>query len=159
KAIQGTVNEQWLPPAEVQPALKEPVVPSVLFKNARRNYLMRVVHQINTTYQHACYDSCAVMIRRLIESLIIEVFEAKKIDSKIKGPAGEFYMLRDLITATLNEPWNLARNAKTALGRLKTVGDLSAHSRRYNASRHDIEDFIPDIRIVVQELLTLAGLR
>ena len=40
----------------------------------------------------------------------------------------------------------------------KTVGDLSAHSRRYNAHKSDIDN-IPDLRVVVQELLYLAGLK
>lgn len=159
KAMQEDVNQQWLPPAEVQPSLKEPVVHVVLFKNARRNYLTRVVHQINSTYQNACYDACAVMIRRLIETLIIEVFEAKKLDSKIKRATGEFFSLRDLITAAHNESWNLSRNATAALGRLKNVGDLSAHMRRYNAPRHEIDELIPDVRVIVHELLALADLR
>jgi hypothetical protein len=41
---------------------------------------------------------------------------------------------------------------------MKNVGDLSAHNRRYNAHREDIDKLIPDLRVVVQELLTLAGL-
>ena len=160
KAMQEDVNQRWLPPAEVQPSLKEPVVPVVLFKNSRRNYLTRVVHQINTTYQNACYDACAVMLRRLVETLIIEAFEAKKIDSKIKGRTGEFFTLRDLVTAAQNETtWNMGRSAKAALGRLKNVGDIAAHSRRHNTTRHEIDDLIPDLRIVAQELLVLANLR
>ena len=158
--MQEDVNQRWLRPAEVQPSLKEPVVPVVLFKNSRRNYLTRVVHQINTTYQNACYDACAVMLRRLVETLIIEAFEAKKIDSKIKGRTGAFFRLRDLVTAAQNETtWNMGRSAKAALGRLKNVGDIAAHSRRHNTTRHEIDDLIPDLRIVAQELLVLANLR
>src|SRR5258706_4927786 len=55
-------------------------------KRATRHYLMMVVHQINTTYETACFDACAVMLRRLVESLIIEAFEAKGFDHEIKGP-------------------------------------------------------------------------
>ncbi len=49
----------------------------------------------------------------------------------------------------------LSRNAKQSLPKLKDIGDLSAHSRRYNAHRHDIDKIKDDLRLVVQELLGL----
>jgi len=68
--------------------------------------------------------------------------------------------LRDLIDRTLAESaWNLGRNAKQALPKLKDIGDKSAHSRRYIAQRGDIQPLLSDIRTVVQELLYVAGLK
>jgi len=55
--------------------------------------------------------------------------------------------------------WNLSRNTKQALPKLKDVGDKSAHSRRYVAQRGDIQPLLTDIRTVVQELTYLSGLR
>ena len=70
----------------------------------------------------------------------------------IKNSHGDFLYLRDLIAKTVAEPsWNLGRNTKTALPRLKSIGDLSAHSRRYVAHRNDIDKVIDDLRVVVQE--------
>lgn len=43
--------------------------------------------------------------------------------------------------------------------RLKDVGDKSAHSRRFNAVRDDLESLKNDLRVVTEELLVLAGLR
>jgi len=54
--------------------------------------------------------------------------------------------------------WNLSRNSKHALPRLKNIGDLSAHSRRYIAHRKDIDTHIDDLRVIVQELVYLADL-
>lgn len=160
KTLQEDVNRHWLPPAEVEPSLREPVVPEVFFKRAKRNYLVMVSRQINRTYENACYDACGVMVRRLIESLIIEVFEAKGADSEIRGTDGNFVYLSQLIDKIdPHTEWGISRNAKQVLKRLKSVGDVSAHTRRYIAPRHDIEELIPGIRIVVQELLELAGLR
>ncbi len=56
-------------------------------------------------------------------------------------------------------PWNLGRNAKKALPKLKSIGDQSAHNRRYNAHREDIDKLSTDFRNVCQELLYLAGLK
>ncbi len=159
KALQDDANAVWLPPAEVQPSRKEAVIPSVLFKKARRGYLLRVVHQINSSYENSNYDACAVMVRRLIETLIIEAFEAHGIADKLKNKNGDFEQLSDLIDKTLTETtWNLGRKTKRALQKLKTVGDKSAHDRRYNAVRQYVDELIDDIRQAVQELLALAGL-
>ena len=106
------------------------------------------------------YDACAVMIRRLLETLIIEAFEHHSLAAKIKNPAGDFLFLGGLIDKCLQETsWNLSRNCKQAMPRLKDIGDKSAHSRRYNAQRGDIDPQLADIRLVVQEFVYLAGLK
>src|SRR5437763_40075 len=75
-----------------------------------------------------------LMIRRLVETLIIETFEAHGIADRIKNPGGDFFHLADLVNITLAETsWNLGRNTKQALRDLKDVGDKSAHSRRFIA--------------------------
>ena len=126
-----------------------------------RGYIERVVNQINGSYEKGWFDGCAVMMRRLIETLIIECFEAAKLSSQIKDSrSGEFLFLSDLIAKLLQEPsFNLGRLAKKGLSSLKTVGDLSAHSRRYNANREDIDKISSDFRVVCQELIYLAKLK
>jgi len=147
------------PPEEGAKSADEQVIYFSLVRNTR-GYVERVVHQINGSYSGGWYDACAVMIRRLIETLIVEVFEKYSIATKIQGKNGDFLYLRDLIALMLSESsWNLSRNTKSALPRLKDVGDLSAHSRRFNAQRQDIDKLIPDLRVVVQELVTLAKLK
>ncbi len=80
--------------------------------------------------------------------------------NKIQSQSGDFFYLSDLISCTLNETsWNLSRNAKQALPKLKDIGDKSAHSRRFNAVRNDIDKISPDLRVVVQELVYLSGLK
>lgn len=137
----------------------ELVLPHSLFENTR-GYIQKIVYQINRTYEQTCYDACAVMIRRLVEVLIIEAFEKYGMVAKIKNADGDFVYLQDLIFATLAEStWSLGRTAKSGLSRLKTIGDQSAHSRRYNAQRAYIDDVVVDLRTVSEEFLYLAGLR
>jgi hypothetical protein len=125
-----------------------------------RSYITRIANQINGSYENGWYDACAAMIRRLIETLIIETFEYHKIADKIKGPGGDFLYLRDLVSKTLGEStWNLSRNCKTALPKLKDIGNKSAHNRFFVAQRGDIQPLITEIRTVVQELLFHSGLR
>ena len=147
------------PPEEGATSPDESVVYFSLVRNTR-GYLERLVHQINGSYANGWYDASAVMIRRLVETLIIEVFEKHGIASNIQNSSGDFFYLRDLIgLLSAEKSWNLSRNAKAALPRLKDIGDMSAHSRRFIAQRQDIDKLIIDLRVVVQELVTLAHLK
>ena len=125
-----------------------------------RGYIERIANHVNGAYENGWYDACAVMIRRLLETLIIEAFERHHVADRIKNTSGDFLYLRDLVSRTLEESsWNLTRNCKQALPRIKDIGDRSAHSRRYNAVRGDLAPLVTDIRLVVQEFLYLADLK
>lgn len=159
KGIQAEVPRYGVPPAEGLRAESEQVIPVSVIRDTR-GYLEKTANQINGCYEHGWFDACAVMIRRLVETLIIEAFEHNGIAHKIQDATGNFVRLEDLITLTLSEQqWNLTRNTKRGLPKLKSLGDLSAHSRRYVAHRQDIERVIDDLRVVAQEMLYLAGLK
>lgn len=159
KAINADLADHLLPPEEGLHSKTQPVVFISLVRGTRQ-YIENIANQANGAYENGWYDASAVMLRRLVETLIIEAFEHYQIDSKIKNSEGDFFFLRDLVTKTLAETkWNLTRNAKQALPKLKDLGDKSAHSRRYIAQRRDIEPLLPEIRTVVQELVFLSGLK
>lgn len=157
--VRQDCHDVLLPPEEGNPSLGHSVISFSLVRNTR-GYIERVVHQINGSYENGWYDACAVMIRRFLEILIIEAFEQYGIAHKIKNPNGDFLYLSDLIASCLSEPsWNLARGTKAALPKLKDIGDKSAHSRRFNAVRSDIDRLMPDLRVASQELIYLAKLK
>lgn len=160
KGLAAVAPRNFLPPSEGTRAESEHVLPFSHVKGTR-GYIERVVNQINGSYEKGWFDGCAVMMRRLIETLIIECFEKAGIADRIQNPGtGDFLFLRDLIDRLLQEKsWNLGRTTKQALPRLKNVGDQSAHSRRYNANREDIDKLTNDFRIVCQELIYLAQLK
>lgn len=157
--IQKDAEKLLLPPSEGKKPQRDIVLTQSIFRNTR-GYIEKIVYQINGSYENGWYDACAVMIRRLIETLIIEVFEYHKIADRIQNQNKDFYFLKELINSVLTEKtWNLSRNSRQALPRLKNIGDLSAHSRRYVAHRADIDKIVNDLRIVSQELLFLANLK
>ena len=159
QAIDFDVRRELGPPEEGLRAASNIVLPRSLLRGTR-GYLEKVGNQVNGCYENGWYDACSVLLRRLIETLIIESFEKHSIADRIKNPRGDFLFLRDLVTRCLAESaWNLSRNCKQALPKLKDIGDKSAHSRRYIAQRGDLDPLLPDIRISVQELLFLAGLK
>jgi len=159
KKINADIPKNYLPAQEGTTSQTEHILSSSFVKGTR-GYIERIVNQINGCYQEGWYDGCAVMMRRLLETLIIETYEHHKIEQRIKKPDGDFVYLSDLISLLLSESsWNLGRNTKKALVSIKNIGDYSAHSRRYNANRQDIDDIKNDFRIVVQELLYLSQLK
>lgn len=159
KDIRQELPSRYVPPSEGTTPKSQSVIPHSMVKKTR-GYIERVVFQINGTYENGWYDSCAVMMRRLLETLIIEVFEYHRIDSRIKNSSGDFLYLSDLVSALLSEKtWNLGRNSRKALPILKDIGDQSAHSRRFIAHREDIDKLLFDFRTVAQELLFLSNLK
>ena len=160
KGIQADAPTTYVPPSEGTKPKSQSVVPRAIFAGTRW-YIERVVDQINGCYEKGWFDGCAVMMRRLLETLIIESFEAHEISDNIKNPrTGDFLYLSDLVSRALAEvSWNLGRNTKIALPHLKSIGNQSAHSRRFIAYREDIDKLIPDFRTACQELLLLANLK
>jgi hypothetical protein len=160
KGILAEAPVKYVPPSAGTMPTNQSILPHALFKNTR-GYMERVVFQINGCYEKGWFDGCAVMMRRLLETLIIECFEAHNLSDKIKDEkTGDFLYLSDMISRLLQETsWNLGRNTKKALPNLKAIGDHSAHSRRYIAHREDIDKIAADFRLTCQELLYLAGLK
>ena len=160
KRLKAEAPKNFVPPSDGTRPINELILPHAMVRGTR-GYIERVVYQINGCYEKGWFDGCAVMMRRLIETLIIECFEKYGIADRIKNPkTGDFLALGDLVDRLIYEPsWNLGRNTKQALPRLKNIGDQSAHSRRYNAHREDIDKLSHDFRVVWQELIYLAAFK
>jgi len=134
------------------------ILPRELFSNTR-GYLEKVASQINGSYDHGFYDCCAVMCRRLGETLIIEVYESQGRADEIKGADNNFLMLNGLLgLLNSDKDIHLGRNARRGLEGLKELGDKSAHNRRFNARQPDIDAVKSDLRTAAEELLHLANL-
>lgn len=124
-----------------------------------RGYLDRVVLQLNASYDAQLFDCCAVMCRRLLETLIIEVYEHCGRAAEIKGSDGNFLMLSGLACYfEKDKAFNVGRNGMKGLRDFKSLGDLSAHNRRFNARKEDIDRVRDGLRVIVEELLYLAKL-
>ncbi len=105
--------EQKFAPLTADPIPKTEQVLSHSVVERTRGYLETVIQQANGCYEHNWFDSCSVMIRKFVEILIIEVYEAQHKASDIKGGNGDFFMLGDLVSSILKETsWNLSRETK-----------------------------------------------
>ena len=117
-------------------------------------YLKSISKEMAHCYDYGYYNATLVLMRKLVETLIIECFERFGISEEIKDQSGTFYYLSDLIPKYLSSSkWNPSRNIKASLGLVKKFGDLSAHNRRYLAKKSDIDSFKVDLRQATQEII------
>jgi hypothetical protein len=135
------------------------LLPEILFKEAKRNYLLRVVQQINAAYENNLFDACALMMRRLLEILIIHCFESKGIEDQIKDESGAYQNLKTLINKAKSKPEiKLSIDVKKDIDDFRELGNLSAHRVKYNCRRDDIRPLRIGYRAVIEELLYAASL-
>lgn len=73
------------------------VLESELFTNSR-GYIIKVVDQINVSYQYNLFDCCAVMCRRLLETSIIECYAKPARSNDTRDKEGNFFMFSGLLS-------------------------------------------------------------
>ena len=129
-----------------------------IWKSTRR-YIEKVCIQLNGSYHEGYYDCAAVMLRRIIETLIIEAFKELKRSNEIKGSDNNYFMLGKLVSITNGKDGlDLVRDAKKGLEEIKKLGDHSAHNRRYIAKKSDIDRIKNLFRVAFEDLANLANL-
>lgn len=126
--------------------------------NGTRRYLEHMVYQINAGYEYGMYDASAVLLRRLMESLIIEIYIKEKRTLDIQKNSA-FFMLEKLIaTVSSDVAINLSRNSPKTMKEIKQLGDTAAHDRTYVTPVEDIDDIKARARRLIQELLVKSGI-
>lgn len=155
REFENRIKEKITETIEVNPS--NSLFPFTLLINTR-GYIENIGKQAVIAYDHGLFDASMVMLRKLIEILIIELFEKKGIESEIKNSNDDYLYLSDLIAKLLSNhsrQWNLSRNLRNGIGSIKRYGDLSAHNRRYLARKSDVDNIKDEIRIIIEELLIL----
>ncbi len=155
-ASRATLDEVYSPllgRRRVKPS--DSVIPRDYFTDRRRSW-QALVAEINGCYDHGFYDGAAVLCRRLIEALIVEMFKAKRLDSAIKTSRGDNMMLDGLI-GVLNSGAHikLSKSSRPALEPIKVVGDTAAHSLHHITTKQDLDGISNSVRVLISELLSI----
>lgn len=139
-------------PVELKPS--NSLFPLSIFENTR-GYLVEFSKEASCCYDYGLFTSCLFMLRKITETLIIELYESKGVQSKIKNSNDNYLQLSDLIALAVNEPsWKLTKIVKENLPKIKLLADSSVHSKRFSAKKPDIDGIKINIRIVFQELIS-----
>ena len=122
-----------------------------------RGYLEKVCEQLNGCFQYGFYDAAAVLMRRIVETLMIESFVQLGREMEIKDSSGNYMMMGRLVDTCLKpKGLQIGRDSKQYLKELKSLGDRSAHKRNYNAIKNDLIKIQTPLRVVVDELMRIA---
>ena len=159
------VIRDWFPDLEgVQPAIEHisGYLPEPVWRSTR-GYIEEICRELNGSFHHAYYNAAAVMLRRLLETLIIEAYEHLNRETEIKDGGGNYLMLGELAERACGEKGhkgvNLGRDSKNALKEARNVGNWSAHARRFLAHAGDLTKFQAGLRLLVQELIQITNLQ
>lgn len=148
------LNKKYGPLANfIEVEVTSSIIPANFIKPGS-SYFERMVYQINGSYDYGFYDACAVMVRRLMESIIVEIYlKSGKISEIKKGVV--VFQLGELIKKIVNDKsFHLSRNLSREMATIKELGDLAAHDRSYITQPEDIDDNKTKIRKVISELLS-----
>lgn len=125
----------------------------------KRNFLDRLIRQINFTYGNNCYDACAVLMRRLFEVLLVLAYQNKEIEGDITNADGSHKMLEGIVkNAAQNKELGVPARIAKNFDAFREVGNNSAHSITYTAGKQDIDTIFRDYRVMLEDLYNRAGL-
>ena len=114
--------------------------------------LRSVFDQIQGCYAFEFWDAALVMVRKLVESLIIEGYEIAKKDHEIKAN-GNYIAFGDLVgKAKSGVLFRLSRDSKGAIDTVKALGDNAAHNPRFTGRRSDLDGLRNGARILTEDL-------
>ena len=141
------------------PRVSDELLPTEITRGTKP-YLERLARQINGCYDFTFYDGCAVLCRRMIESLLIGAFDKAGHLAAIQNTRDGNLMMLDgiLCQAKSGKYIRLPRGAATAIETIKKVGDTAGHDRYHVTTKQDIDDFRVDFRRVISQLLAMAGI-
>lgn len=135
------------------------VLPEVLFEATGRQYLHRLAKQINASYEQNIFDGTSLLMRRLLEILLVHVFQKNGIESDIIDADGAYCSLKTLINkASSNKLIGLSPSTKKSIDQFRELGNLSAHRIQFNCRLNDLKPLKIEYRAICEELLYKAGL-
>lgn len=151
-SIRESIDSELEKPLELKPS--NSLYPISIF-DFTRGYLTEFAKEASSCYDFGLFNSCLIMLRKITETLIIELYESKGLQSKIKNAKQDYFQLSDLINSVINEPtWKLTKIVKENLPKIKLLADSSVHSKRFSAKRPDIDSLKTNLRITFEELIS-----
>lgn len=124
----------------------------------KRQFLDKLIKQVNHCYSNNCFDACAMLMRRVFEIVLILAYEQHGIQDQIKVN-GDYVMLEGIVAdATQNKTLNVSRSRKK-YDDIRDLGNFAAHKIRYNTRKSDIDGIKQDYRVCLEELYYIAGLK
>jgi len=157
-------------PAAPVPAPQKPAVPAARLSpvqsyispelfSRQPDYITRLVPQINGCWERDYYEACAIVIRRLISLLVIQLYHSRGWSKDLKeAKTGEYVGLRAMINKLGGDSrFGIGRRCTDGLKQLKELGDIAAHDHTVTIRRSDLEGVRDSLRFTCERLLFKIG--
>lgn len=112
--------------------------------------LQTTIYEINGSNQHGFFNSCAVMMRKAIETATILKFKQEGKEDTIKV-SGEYVGLGKRLELAKQNGWISTYNFKK-ISVIELFGDNAAHSYRIKIREDDIPDIAKPLRLALEDM-------
>lgn len=119
-------------------------------------FIQHLEPQINGCWDRQWYEACALTIRRLLESLIIHLYEKRGWGAEIRGQDSYLKLQKLVDKACGDGRIGLGKKPKEGLQHLKQIGDVAAHDFRVRVRRSDLEQKRTELRLACERLIFIA---
>lgn len=122
------------------------------------DYITRLVPQANGCWERAWFEGCALVLRRLVETLIMELYFQRGWIVEIKHADGNFFKLQDLVDKVCGDGRiGLSKYPKKGLQEIKRFGDIAAHDHRVKVRKTDLEPQRTNLRLACERLVFITN--
>lgn len=136
------------------------ILPDALYNGLQSN-IQSLCKQINASYENNLFDCTAVIMRRLLESLLVLCYQNTGTEAEIMDKSGCYHITLDKIikNAEQNKTLALSANTRKEMALFKDLGNYSAHKIWYNCTQQDIKPHILKYRTIIEELMYKSGVK
>jgi hypothetical protein len=119
-------------------------------------FITFLIPQVNGCWDRGWFEACAVTTRRLLETLIVHLYEKRGWASEIKTDFG-YKKLNNLVDKVCGDGRvGLNQHQKDALEHLKMIGDVAAHDYKIRVRKSDLERKRIHLRLTCERLIFIA---
>lgn len=122
-------------------------------------YISRLLPQLNGAFDNGWYEATAMILRRLVETLIIELYTRRSCQSEIQDKTtNEYLMLKALIDKLNGDPrFGMQSRVITGLKAVKDLGDIAAHDFKIRIRKTDLDRIQTSTRVAIERLIFVIG--
>lgn len=123
------------------------------------DYISRLVPQINGTYANEWYEASAMVLRRLAETLVIELYTRRGWQKDVQDPStNEFLMLKGLIDKLTGDGrLSVQRRTIDGLKKVKELGDTASHDFRIRIRKSHLDNIQSQVQLTCERLVFTIG--
>lgn len=122
-------------------------------------YILRLLPQINGAYENEWYEAAAMVLRRLVETLIIELYSRRGWTNEVQDTdTKEFLSLKALIDKINGDArLHVQRRTIEGLNKVKELGDTAAHDFKIRIRKSDLDAIQSSVRLTIERLIFTIG--